>query len=204
MKYLNKNLYNQPKVAFITWIHLVFVSCKSDKEKQDGIKSNFLFEKSIASIKTSLYYTNTDSINLIYKEIKDPELKLKFANELNDYSIRLKTKSEELSRELTTVDDLNLKVTEAKEKKANVEWYKSTAGKIQKKHPEWSREDCKSLADRKIWIGMTYEMLVHQRGKPNIVNPSNYGSGIHYQFCWDDYSPSCFYSEEDKIITSYN
>jgi hypothetical protein len=183
---------------------LGFVSCKSDKEKQDEIKSNFLFDTSIASIKTSLFYTNIDSINSIFKEIKDPELKLKFAKQLNDYSIKLKSKSEKLSRNIEAIDKVNLKKIEVKEKEADKEWYSSKAGKIQKKYPGWSRKDCKSLADRKIWIGMTYEMLVYQRGKPNTVNPSNYGNGIHYQFCWDDYTPSCFYSEEDQIITSYN
>lgn len=183
---------------------LGFVSCKSDKEKQDEIKSNFLFDTSLASIKTSLFYTNIDSINSIFKEIKDPELKLKFAKQLNDYSIKLKSKSEELSRNIEAIDKVNLKKIEVKEKEADKEWYSSKAGKIQKKHPGWSRKDCKSLADREIWIGMTYEMLVYQRGKPNTINPSNYGNGIHYQFCWDDYTPSCFYSEEDQIITSYN
>ncbi|SEB04550.1 hypothetical protein SAMN05443667_116119 [Flavobacterium gillisiae] len=88
---------------------LGFVSCKSDKEKQDEIKSNFLFDTSLASIKTSLFYTNIDSINSIFKEIKDPELKLKFAKQLNDYSIKLKSKSEELSRNIEAIDKVNLK-----------------------------------------------------------------------------------------------
>jgi hypothetical protein len=193
------------KITILLMIfNIIFLSCKSDKEKQDEIRSDFLFEKSIASIKTSLYYTNTDSIILIFMEINDPELKLKFANEISDYSIKLKIKSDELSKEIKNVDKQNLKVIEVNEKKANIEWYKSKAGKIQKKYPEWSREDCQNLVDRKIWIGMTYEMLIYQRGKPNTINPSNYGNGVNYQFCWDDYTPSCFYSKEDKVITSYN
>ncbi len=80
----------------------------------------------------------------------------------------------------------------------------SKAGRIQKKHPDWSQEECENIAKNKIWIGMKYEMLVYMRGKPNSVNTSNYGDGQSYQACWHDYNPSCFYFGEDQIITSYN
>jgi hypothetical protein len=76
--------------------------------------------------------------------------------------------------------------------------------KIHVKHPEWSLDLCKDLSDHKSWIGMTYEMLICSRGKPNTINTSNYGSGNNYQCCWDDWNPSCFYMGSDDIITSYN
>lgn len=81
---------------------------------------------------------------------------------------------------------------------------KTKAGKIQRKHPKWSRDDCEKIANNRIWIGMRYEMLLYQRGKPNTVNASNYGNGEEYQCCWDDYTTSCFYMKEDNIIYSYN
>jgi hypothetical protein len=84
------------------------------------------------------------------------------------------------------------------------QFLKTKAGKIYKKHPNWSKEDCKSLAKNNIWIGMEYEMVVYLRGKPNDINTSNYGSGLEYQACWDDYNPGCFYFSENHIITSYN
>lgn len=80
----------------------------------------------------------------------------------------------------------------------------SKAGKIQKKHPEWTEEECENLSNNNIWIGMKYEMVVYLRGKPNHINTSNYGSGSEYQACWEDYNPSCFYFGEDHIINSYN
>jgi hypothetical protein len=92
----------------------------------------------------------------------------------------------------------------AKEK-AELEAYNRTpAGMICKAHPEWSKTDCELLANRKIWIGMSYGMLKYLRGLPESANPSNYGSGTHWQWCWHDYTPSCFYGEDDGIITSYN
>ena len=54
------------------------------------------------------------------------------------------------------------------------------------------------------WIGMTLDMLKAERGLPSDYNVSNYGGGKQYQWCWDDYTPSCFYSGEDGIMTSYN
>lgn len=95
----------------------------------------------------------------------------------------------------------NLKKENDKVKK---EWENSKAGKIQKKHPTWSDDDCEKVAKNNIWIGMQYEMLVYMRGKPNTVNTSNYGNGKSYQACWHDYDPGCFYFDEDQIIKSYN
>jgi hypothetical protein len=83
-------------------------------------------------------------------------------------------------------------------------WDNSAPGRIQKLHPSWSREDCEKISKRKVWIGMSLDMVKAERGNPNTINPSNYGSGNEYQWCWDDYTPSCFYGGEDGIITSYN
>lgn len=85
-------------------------------------------------------------------------------------------------------------------------WKQTPAGKLCAKHPAWSQEDCDKLAADKIWIGMTYDMLVYSNGgKPDSANPSNYGNGIRYQYCWDDYTPSCYYdNNNDGVIDAYN
>ena len=84
-------------------------------------------------------------------------------------------------------------------------WEQSTEGKLCKKYPNWTKEECIKIANKKIWIGMSYEMLIELRGKPNSANPSNYGYGTEWQWCWYDYSPSCFYdNNDDGIIDSYN
>ena len=93
---------------------------------------------------------------------------------------------------------------EAEEYLIDLKWQSSKAGLIQKKHPEWTREDCDKIAAKKIWIGMTLNMLIYERGEPNRANPSNYGYGTEWQWCWDNYIPSCFYGRDDQIITSYN
>lgn len=104
-------------------------------------------------------------------------------------SIRYKAKSDSI--------DKQQKIEEEK-------FSKTKAGKIHKKHPEWSKEDCINISKNRIWIGMHYDMLVYQRGRPNNVNTSNYGHGPQYQACWHDYEASCFYFDESQIITSYN
>lgn len=88
---------------------------------------------------------------------------------------------------------------------ADKKFYKSKAGRIHKKHPDWSREDCERLADNRIWIGMDLAMLKYKRGLPDAANPSNYGGATQWQWCWHDYTPSCFYdNDEDGKIDSYN
>jgi FtsZ-binding cell division protein ZapB len=84
-------------------------------------------------------------------------------------------------------------------------WLASKAGKICKKHPVWSRTDCKRVADGKYWLGMDVWMLVAQRGKPNSINKSNYGFGERHQYCWHDWTPMCFYDDNgDNKVDAYN
>ena len=92
----------------------------------------------------------------------------------------------------------------AKQKAEQEAYNKSPAGRLCIKHPDWSKEDCENIANKKYWIGMDITMLHALRGLPDHVNPSNYGNGINYQWCWSDYTPSCFYGGADGIITSYN
>ncbi len=95
------------------------------------------------------------------------------------------------------------KAKELAEQKA---WEQSKAGQLCKKHPTWSKDECKNVSDKKYWIGMTYDMLVASYGsKPNHANPSNYGGKTSWQWCWTYYTPSCFYdTNDDGIIDSYN
>jgi hypothetical protein len=68
-----------------------------------------------------------------------------------------------------------------------------------------SPEDAQRVLDGEIWLGMTYEMVIYQRGKPNVLNLSNYGQGDNYQACWEGYTPFCFYFKaSDHIIYAYN
>lgn len=93
----------------------------------------------------------------------------------------------------------------AKAKAEKEAWEASKAGKICKKNPEWSKNDCEKLANNKIWIGMSISMLKELRGLPNSANPSDYGFGKQWQWCWYDYAPSCFYDDnDDGLIDSYN
>ncbi|OJV19223.1 MAG: hypothetical protein BGO21_21250 [Dyadobacter sp. 50-39] len=91
------------------------------------------------------------------------------------------------------------------EAELNRKFYASKAGKIYKKHPEWSREACQRLARKEVWIGMHLDMLKYLRGLPDAANESNYGNGSQWQWCWHDLSPSCFYDRDnDMVIDAYN
>ncbi|GEJ48122.1 zinc ribbon domain-containing protein [Chryseobacterium sp. ON_d1] len=110
----------------------------------------------------------------------------------------------QLSKEDSIKNKIRIDSIDKQQKIEEEKFLKTKAGKIYKKHREWSKEDCIKIAERQVWIGMHYDMLIYMRGKPNNVNTSNYGDGPHYQACWHDYDPSCFYFDESQIITSYN
>lgn len=79
------------------------------------------------------------------------------------------------------------------------------AKQICSQYTSWTISDCNKLANRRVWVGMSYEMLTYLRGKPDHKNVSNYGYGNEYQYCWDDRTPSCFYDDDnDGIIDAYN
>ena len=93
---------------------------------------------------------------------------------------------------------------EAELKAEQAAWESSRAGRLCKTHPDWLKSECQRVADNKYWIGMTLDMLKAERGTPNSANPSNYGRGREWQWCWHRYTPSCFYGGEDGIVDSYN
>lgn len=111
--------------------------------------------------------------------------------------------AEELVRNAAERDSINA-AERIKTEKEELRFLKTKAGKIYSKHPEWSKEECQRIADNMIWIGMHYDMLVLERGKPDHLNVSNYGKGQQYQACWDGYSTSCFYFGENRLVKSYN
>lgn len=190
------------RFSMLMLISIFAIGCNSEErlrlEKQSAARSKFYQDFS------SMYNPlNKDSVLTIFDNMykTNPDSALKFADSVviivnNEVAKVIELRKIEEQKEL-----------EAKNKAEAYEenrWQKSKAGRLQKKHPEWTREECELLAKNKIWIGMSYGMLVYLRGNPNHVNTSNYGNGNEYQACWDDYDPGCFYFGEDQIITSYN
>jgi len=72
---------------------------------------------------------------------------------------------------------------------------------MHKKHPEWSKEECKGVSNHAIWNGMTVEMMKASLGPYNDVNISDYGYGRQYQYCYD----TCFLYDDndDGVIDAY-
>ena len=188
-------------------ILIIFLcSCQSKEEKRKlevSDKAYNVFYDELLELKEKDKTINFDSLSAIYKQLnaKNVDTALSYAYEFKKYAKLRMANIETVNDSLNKIRQEKLDIEEAIAKK---NWENSKAGKIQKKHPNWSEEDCNNLAKKRIWIGMSYEMLIYLRGKPNHVNPSNYGDGVNYQWCWDDHSPSCFYGGSDGIITSYN
>jgi len=132
---------------------------------------------------------------------------IQLADQENDFTVDVINKYKQDSIELIVrreenqeERDLRLKIEQN-----DLEWAESKAGQICSRHADWEKYDCTKVANGNIWIGMSYEMLVEQRGKPTTASPSNYGYGTEWQWCWSGWTPFCFYDEDDDgIIDSYN
>lgn len=113
---------------------------------------------------------------------------------------------EEAAKKAAEEEAKRLKEEQAKkDAAAQKAWEQTKAGKLCIKNPSWKKEECEDVANRKYWIGMTYDMLVAAFGKPNHANPSNYGGATQWQWCYSSLTPSCFYdSDGDSRIDSYN
>lgn len=128
-------------------------------------------------------------------------------NEENDITLVGKNKYKETELRLVIVREPNEEEQKLNKiiEDADREWQASKAGKICQRHPDWDRGSCEDLANNRVWIGMSYEMLIELRGKPNSATPSNYGSGTEWQWCWWGRTPNCFYDDnDDGLIDSYN
>lgn len=119
---------------------------------------------------------------------------------------RIYTEEELAEIERIKEEEERKKAEQEAEEKAKLDaYYRTPAGRICKDNPTWSKSDCERLAEGKIWIGMSINMVKYKRGLPQSVNTSNYGSGDRYQWCWDyKYNPQCFYGGVDGIVDSYN
>lgn len=183
-----------------------FLSCTfQDEKKEESQKMDAaeIMETAVADIKIYNFKVHADSLQNVFDKIPGDSVakRLEFATKVKEKIDRLKTLT---FRAIDSINDIEDAKIEKENQLAEKKWNNSKAGKIYKKHPEWSKEDCERIARNEIWIGMSIKMLVIERGNPDSANPSNYGDGVNWQWCWFDYSPSCFYAEEDGIITSYN
>lgn len=168
------------------------------------------WDGTLVSISTFKIDVSNFKLNLDEKVIKD---KFDSTKSLSDslaiiYIDEVNSNISTIESKIKFIEDSLNKIREKQKEKIAIKelqkYYKTKAGRINKKHKDWSTEDCEKLANRRIWIGMHIEMVKYLRGLPNHVNTSNYGYGNQYQMCWDDYNPSCFYCESDGIVTSYN
>lgn len=163
---------------------------------------NFSYDVPLPNENNSIFITvrngsSNENVSLVVRRIFTDEEKLAIENKKKDDEAN-KIASEEQAKK----DKLAQDAKSLADKKA----YEATkAGQICKNHSNWTRSDCQDLADKKIWVGMTYDMLIFQRGKPNSINPSNYGGETRYQYCWYDSTPSCFYdNDNDDIMDAFN
>lgn len=178
---------------------MLLLSCKPDADT----KSEADFRKSISYLDSIVWPISTDSLVRIYDSIGDKE-KIEFSKKVVGIYKNAKAEQDYADKRIKEREKELEPIREQQAAKEEAEWKRSKAGKLQSKHPDWTREECQSVVDKMVWIGMKIEMVVAERGNHFRRHSSNYGSGIRYQYCWSNYESSCFYCNEDGVVTSYN
>ncbi|MDH4230686.1 MAG: hypothetical protein OEW04_01500 [Nitrospirota bacterium] len=72
---------------------------------------------------------------------------------------------------------------------------------IKAKHPTWDNEDCNTIAEKKIHIGMTAEQVRAAWGKPYKINTTLTGNTTHEQWVMHEYGSDYVYFE-NGVMTS--
>lgn len=75
-------------------------------------------------------------------------------------------------------------------------------GKIKDKHPQWSNDDCNTIAEKQIRIGMTAEQVEMAWGKPHQINSTVRAKGEHQQWVMYDSIRSDYLYFDSGILTS--
>ncbi|MBM4399250.1 MAG: hypothetical protein FJ041_02815 [Candidatus Cloacimonetes bacterium] len=69
------------------------------------------------------------------------------------------------------------------------------------KHPQWSKEDCLKIANRKIWTGMTKEQLLAAWGRPKAVDKTYHINSVMEQWAYGTLGPYVYL--ENDYVTSW-
>lgn len=78
-------------------------------------------------------------------------------------------------------------------------WQATPSGKICIQHPEWSKDACDTIADKKVKIGMNTEQAAAGWGKPNDINRTTNSYGVREQWV---YSSGSYLYFDDGVLTS--
>lgn len=91
----------------------------------------------------------------------------------------------------------------AQEQKAKIENAPLTekGKKIKTKHPDWTNEICNTVADKKIYAGMTADQVKAAWGKPYKINSTITGNIEHEQWVMHEYGNDYVYFD-NGIMTS--
>lgn len=92
------------------------------------------------------------------------------------------------------------KIQAAEQAKVEGKFLKSKAGRLWKQHPDWSREDCRLIADKQVRIGMNREQVLAALGKPEDKNITFTANRTREQ--WVYFGSSVFVYFDDGVMSA--
>ena len=101
---------------------------------------------------------------------------------------------------IPSTNDYRQKAKERKEQIENVALTEK-GKKVKTKHPDWTNEICNTVADKKIYAGMTADQVKAAWGKPYKINSTITGNTEHEQWVMHEYGNDYVYFD-NGIMTS--
>lgn len=83
-------------------------------------------------------------------------------------------------------------------------WLRTSAGRLWKKHKDWDRAECETIAQGKVHIGMTMDQARAAWGNPESVHNTTYALGVTSQWCYGEYCQSALYFDNGTLTTIQN
>lgn len=62
----------------------------------------------------------------------------------------------------------------------------------------YNKEECENVANKKIWVGMTFWQLIQSWGMPKDINDTTTAFGIHSQYVYGTFKPYVYLEGKDK------
>lgn len=129
-----------------------------------------------------------DDIVLVYDWYESPYFKVSFDGKIGY-----------LSKSSLIPNDLINSYTEVERQEA-IEARRNSNPELARLTDKFGRRVAERIINKEIWIGMTSEMALEARGRPQDVNRSVYSFGVHEQWV---YPRGVYLYFEDDILTSW-
>lgn len=189
-------------------IAMILINIYINKSSAEAKQQKELFNKQ-KEITQKRNWFNSAKTLIKSNQLRDDELyKAKDSLESIDVSMPEYKEAQELlpsiTKRISDVEKANEEKAAKERKVAEDSLYTSGGKRIHAKHPDWSPDDCNTIAKGQINIGMTTSQVAAAWGRPYRINRTTGSYGEHEQWVMHEMGNSYVYFEDGICTTIQN